>query len=636
MNDDKKKLSEEASSSSDLGDTDSTPEAASDILKKAGERIEKLAGLGMNVGSLKEKHQNAEKAYKAKKYPDVIHACEEILVLANVALQEVESSLGKHIHGDIGELKKGTQIDPRYIQRVIDKVIKEEVEKVVHSRALRQMVEMIAIEEAEEIVKEQGILKAEFEEKAVQIANSAVAADKEEHPQISEEQIGKMISEAISTALKEYSTSKDVNDVVSEKARAIAEEEIGKIEKVTSEDVQKEVADAVSGLLTGDELQSKITELAEEKARSISKEVADSALESADILSQEDISGIISGKLEGFERITEDDVRTIAKEVVSGIETVTMEQVTSAIEEKVSSLPQLTKEDVKSIAEEAVSGTETFTAAEAEKLIEEKLSGAEQLTEEDVRRIAGEAASGMDTLSPEKVASIVSEKLGGLPQVTEEDVRRIVNEVVSGQKTVTPDEVGDIVSETISSMNLVDEDKAKELVQAGVPDQKEGSDVETVRGEIKNAVASLLESEVFKDAVNKQLDIDEKLNAMLDTKIESMQRVLTASQPSRQPPPPPPPGPSKAEIEKLIDARMEKIKAQAGASGSGGGGMSPEELKESVKKMLPDLISGDDVQSVIISTIAMQAVSAPGALGDLTGLKTFLQEQIQESIKEMM
>ncbi|MFC1479417.1 hypothetical protein ACFL6F_02365, partial [Planctomycetota bacterium] len=350
--------------------------------------------------------------------------------------------------------------------------------------------------------------------------------------------------------------------------------------------------------------------------------------------------------------------------------------VASIVSEKLGGLPQLTTEEVKQVAEEVIAGVAPLSGPDAELMIEAKLGGIQQLSEEDVKRIAGEATSGMETLSPESVASIVSEKLGGLPQITEEEVRRIVNEIVSGQTTVTPEEVSLLAVEAIGSMGFVDEDKVKEILHSSTPAQEAGADVDTIRGEIKNAVTSLLGSEVFKEAVNKNISLEEALDPVIDQKLESMQRVMTASQPSQES------GPSQDDIELLIESKIGEIKAMIGdgalepaesvvvpfgadeedgggmvpaqitnivrlevekkvqamvpQGGGGGGDMSPEVLKEHVKEMLPDLLSVDEVQSIIIASVAMHAVAEPGILGEMTGLKAYLQDQIQKSIQEMM
>ena len=88
-----------------------------------------------------------------------------------------------------------------------------------------------------------------------------------------------------------------------------------------------------------------------------------------------------------------------------------------------------------------------------------------------------------------------------------------------------------------------------------------------------------------------------------------------------------------AEITEIVRLEIEK-KVQTMVP-QGGGGMAPEQLKETLTQMLPDLLSTDTVQSVIMATVAMHAVMEPGALGDLTGLRTFLQDQIQKAIQEM-
>jgi hypothetical protein len=63
--------------------------------------------------------------------------------------------------------------------------------------------------------------------------------------------------------------------------------------------------------------------------------------------------------------------------------------------------------------------------------------------------------------------------------------------------------------------------------------------------------------------------------------------------------------------------------------------MSPEQLKTEVGSILPDLLSSSEIQSIIVATVAMQAISAPGALGDLTGLRSWLKEEIVKTIQAM-
>ena len=91
-----------------------------------------------------------------------------------------------------------------------------------------------------------------------------------------------------------------------------------------------------------------------------------------------------------------------------------------------------------------------------------------------------------------------------------------------------------------------------------------------------------------------------------------------------------------AEITEIVRLEIEKkVKALVPVSGGGGEGMSPEALREQVKGMLPELLTDGQVQSIIISTVAMQAISQPGALGDFSGMRSWLKEEMKRTIQEL-
>ena len=89
------------------------------------------------------------------------------------------------------------------------------------------------------------------------------------------------------------------------------------------------------------------------------------------------------------------------------------------------------------------------------------------------------------------------------------------------------------------------------------------------------------------------------------------------------------------EISEIVRIEIEKrVKEIVPSTQAGGGDLSTEKMKAALVPIIPDLLTSDQAQSIIVSTVTMQAIQ-PGALGDLTGLRSWLQQEILKAAQTL-
>ncbi len=75
------------------------------------------------------------------------------------------------------------------------------------------------------------------------------------------------------------------------------------------------------------------------------------------------------------------------------------------------------------------------------------------------------------------------------------------------------------------------------------------------------------------------------------------------------------------EMEKARGAKSQRIEAN--------------DQRAVLLRLLPTMLSDDSVRQSLFAVLAMEAVSKPGALGELTGLRTFLRRELAHAAEEM-
>ncbi|MFH1706771.1 MAG: hypothetical protein ABIF71_02505 [Planctomycetota bacterium] len=418
-------------------DSDASAETAVDIMTQANERITQIEGLGINVGSLKDKYSKAYESYNAKRYAEVIHICEEILVLAKVAREEIESSLGKHIHGEMGDLQKGQKVDPKYIQRLVEKILKDEIEKLIHSRSLRQMVEMVAEEEAVERTRDM-LPKADLPEEAAPLITAAIAADREQNPPLSAADVDGRITPAIDAAIKGAALAKVVQDGAARKVDEFAKAH----PPVHADEVKKAVAEGVKAHLGSAELGEKIKTMAADiaaKAAAGVKVPGDKEIQVVVVKALEgystgaEVETAITAKLKAFTAEVDKIARDAAAKAASGVKVPGEKEIQAVVQKALE--PYGTEADTKAavdarlkaftgdvekIAREAAAKIKVPTEAEIAEVVTAKLKAFTA----DVEKIAAKAAAGVKVPGEKDIQAIVQQATADFS--TEADINEAI------------------------------------------------------------------------------------------------------------------------------------------------------------------------------------------------------------------
>ncbi len=473
---------------------DNAAERAEEILRKAEDRLTQLEAAGLDVRSLHKKLEKAKQLDIDERYEDVIKTTEEILVVAKIARDEVQTSLSKVIGK--GKTEHRPLMDERKVKEVVAQALQEEIDKFIHSKSLRAMFETIAREEAEEQVgklsktiekidsrtekltetvgaKADGAaleaLQAAVDDQISELlspedVNATVASAKEELggkidglPLLSKDDVSGIVEKALADA--GYAVAADIatelastEDELDDRISALSKElkdKLSSMPKITEQDVDTKVDSKVA------ELKAEVDALKGELDEKMS------ALATTDKLNSK-IAALeheTNNKLLNLPRVTVEDVKRIVAEAVEAApkpETLTPEQIermvsekenalderVSALDERISGLPTTTPDEINHIVAEALRSAEFASPGDVDakiaslkEAVDNKLSSAPALTEEDVRRIAAEAVPNVEAgPSTEQVESLVAEKIAGIeipaPR-SRADIENIITEVLA-------------------------------------------------------------------------------------------------------------------------------------------------------------------------------------------------------------
>jgi hypothetical protein len=83
-----------------------------------------------------------------------------------------------------------------------------------------------------------------------------------------------------------------------------------------------------------------------------------------------------------------------------------------------------------------------------------------------------------------------------------------------------------------------------------------------------------------------------------------------------------------AAVKTAVDKAMA---AGGGGSGSGGGGLDVDSLR----RLLPELLTSPEVRSTIVTTVVIEALQDRSTLGAMTGLRAMLKEEIKKITTEL-
>ncbi|HEX3132227.1 MAG TPA: hypothetical protein VHX44_01450, partial [Planctomycetota bacterium] len=83
------------------------------------------------------------------------------------------------------------------------------------------------------------------------------------------------------------------------------------------------------------------------------------------------------------------------------------------------------------------------------------------------------------------------------------------------------------------------------------------------------------------------------------------------------------------DMRALIAAELDV--RQGGAVERTGGRSDMADLRSGVLRLLPELLNDDAVRHSLFAVLALEAVSKPGALGELTGLRAFLRRELSRA-----
>jgi hypothetical protein len=86
---------------------------------------------------------------------------------------------------------------------------------------------------------------------------------------------------------------------------------------------------------------------------------------------------------------------------------------------------------------------------------------------------------------------------------------------------------------------------------------------------------------------------------------------------------------SPEEIRALVMDEMERgrgVKSQR---------IEANDQRAVLLRLLPTVLSDDTVRQSLFAVLAMEAVSKPGALGELTGLRAFLRRELAHAAEEL-
>ncbi|MBA3939320.1 MAG: hypothetical protein H0X38_17865, partial [Planctomycetes bacterium] len=72
-----------------------------------------------------------------------------------------------------------------------------------------------------------------------------------------------------------------------------------------------------------------------------------------------------------------------------------------------------------------------------------------------------------------------------------------------------------------------------------------------------------------------------------------------------------------------------------GARGDGGARMTDSEMRQTLVRLLPEVLRDERVRQPLLALIALEAVGNPGALGELTGLRSFLRRELTIAAGEL-
>lgn len=87
------------------------------------------------------------------------------------------------------------------------------------------------------------------------------------------------------------------------------------------------------------------------------------------------------------------------------------------------------------------------------------------------------------------------------------------------------------------------------------------------------------------------------------------------------------------DMRALIAAELDM--RQGGAVERTGGRSDMADLRSGVLRLLPELLNDEAVRHSLFTVLALEAVSKPGALGELTGLRSFLRRELSRAADEL-
>jgi hypothetical protein len=87
------------------------------------------------------------------------------------------------------------------------------------------------------------------------------------------------------------------------------------------------------------------------------------------------------------------------------------------------------------------------------------------------------------------------------------------------------------------------------------------------------------------------------------------------------------------DMRALIAAELDV--RQGGAVERTGGRSDMADLRSGVLRLLPELLNDEAVRHSLFAVLALEAVSKPGALGELTGLRAFLRRELSRAAEEL-
>jgi hypothetical protein len=88
-----------------------------------------------------------------------------------------------------------------------------------------------------------------------------------------------------------------------------------------------------------------------------------------------------------------------------------------------------------------------------------------------------------------------------------------------------------------------------------------------------------------------------------------------------------------AMVQAAVDAAVPSAVEQAMAAGGGGGGGGGLDV-DTLRKMLPELLTSPEVRSTIITTVVIEALQDRSTLGAMTGIRAMLKEEVKKIATE--